>query len=100
MLGGSDKGIDMTPLKKFINGAENVKKVLLIGQIREELAEGLTRDYEVMDTTNFKKIIKRACEVAGPGDIVLLSPGTASFDMFKNFYDRGEKFQKIVKGLE
>ena len=100
ILGGFDKGIDMSPLKDFLNQTENIKKILLIGQIREKLSENLQKEYEIMNTKNFKKIIKRAREIAEPGDIVLLSPGTASFGMFKNFYDRGEQFQKIVRGME
>lgn len=100
ILGGSDKGIDMTPLKEFLNNVENIKKILLIGQIKEKLSAGLGQDFEIMQTTNFKRILERARELADYGDIVLLSPGTASFDMFKNFYDRGEKFQKIIKGFK
>ncbi|MCL1930072.1 UDP-N-acetylmuramoyl-L-alanine--D-glutamate ligase [Candidatus Saccharibacteria bacterium] len=102
ILGGFDKGTDMTPLKRFLNSAsgENIKKILLIGQIKEQLKKGLHRDFEVVHTDNFKKILRRAREVASHGDIVLLSPGTSSFDMFRNFYERGEKFQKIVKGFE
>jgi UDP-N-acetylmuramoylalanine--D-glutamate ligase len=99
ILGGSDKGIDMGPLVEFLNGVSNIKKVLLMGAIREALAVGLKQEYEVMETTDFRKIVRRAQEVASAGDIVLLSPGTASFDMFKNFYDRGERFQKIVRSL-
>ncbi|MDR1300771.1 MAG: UDP-N-acetylmuramoyl-L-alanine--D-glutamate ligase [Candidatus Nomurabacteria bacterium] len=100
ILGGSDKGIDMAPLKNFLNGTKNIKKILLIGQIKDQLADGLQQDFEVMTTEDFREIIEHARDLAMSGDVVLLSPSTASFGMFKNFYDRGEQFQRIVKELK
>jgi UDP-N-acetylmuramoylalanine--D-glutamate ligase len=100
ILGGFDKKLDFMPLADIINSTANIKKVLLIGQTKEKLAQLLNEGlYEVMDTTNFEAIIKRAKDISEPNDIVLLSPGAASFDMFRDFYDRGEKFKEIVNKL-
>lgn len=103
ILGGYDRGIDLLPLARALAQTPNIKKILCIGATREKLASVLTvaneTRYEVLDSTQFPDIIKRARELATPGDVVLLSPGAASFDMFKNFTERGEKFKEIVMNL-
>jgi UDP-N-acetylmuramoylalanine--D-glutamate ligase len=53
----------------------------------------------VSDETILEPIIQRARDIAEPGDIVIMSPGCASFDMFKNFSDRGDQFIKLVEEL-
>ena len=53
----------------------------------------------IIDTDNIKKAVKKACQLADPGDVVLLSPACASFDLFKNYIDRGNQFRDAVKEL-
>jgi UDP-N-acetylmuramoylalanine--D-glutamate ligase len=104
ILGGFDRGIDLMPLAETLSKSSNIKKVVCIGATRVRLAQAFdavheTR-YEVMDTTDFPAIVKHAHELANSGDVVLLSPGAASFDMFKNFTERGDMFKKIVFTLQ
>ncbi len=103
ICGGYDKGIDFDELTTAIAHAQNIKAVILIGMVRHTLAEQLTEKdfthYTVVDSENFKDSIELAQDKAVMGDVVLLSPGTSSFDMFKNFYDRGDQFKQIVGAL-
>lgn len=100
ILGGYDKESSFDDLANEIKLLPNIKKLLLIGETRNKIAQALeaagAASYEMLETANFEEIIKRAFSVAEPGDVVLLSPGCASFDMFKNFYERGAQFKKIV----
>jgi UDP-N-acetylmuramoylalanine--D-glutamate ligase len=99
IIGGCDKNLNYSSLQRFLTKTKNIKKILLIGQMRHKLAAGLSPGlYEVMDGS-FEDTIKHSRSIASSGDVVLLSPGAASFDMFKNFYDRGEQFQAIVRRL-
>ena len=101
ILGGSDKGADYTELAEVIAGA-NMRRVLLIGQQANRLqaaldAAGFTH-YEPGGNT-MPEIINNARRLAQPGDIVLLSTACASFDMFKNYKDRGQQFKQAVLQL-
>lgn len=103
ILGGSDKGADYTGLARVVAGA-NIRKVLLIGEqagrIGAALAAADVRSQDVMPGgETVKEIVDTARSQAQAGDIVLLSPACASFDMFKNYQDRGEKFKQAVSGL-
>lgn len=103
IVGGYDKKGDYAELVKVVMKTPHIKKIILIGQTGPAIAtlfdqKGETR-YELDETGDFEEIVKRAKEISEPGDVVLLSPGSASFDMFKNFYQRGEKFQQIVSKL-
>ena len=100
IAGGKDRGLDLTPIKKAIFKAPNLKKALLIGETKTKLAENEdVSKYVLADT--LEEAVKTAKNLAEKeaDAVVLLSPGAASFDMFKDFYDRGVKFQKIVKGF-
>lgn len=104
ILGGIDKGADFTELAQVIKNAPNVKQLIIIGKIRHKLADvlrqnGVTQSMEVTDVQTMQEIVGLARQAAAPGDIVILSPACASFDMFKNFYDRGDQFRSIVQGL-
>lgn len=103
ICGGFDRGLDYTELAQTIAEQKNMKKVVLIGQTKEKIAAALDEvgfsKYEVLQTTEFTEIIAHAQQAAQNGDIILLSPGCASFDMFKNFQERGEHFRKIVGEL-
>jgi UDP-N-acetylmuramoylalanine--D-glutamate ligase len=101
ILGGSDKGSKYTKLAKAVSN-NNVKKVLLIGQmaaaIKSELDKVGFADY-IDGGSSMKEMIDIARKNASKDDVVLLSTGCASFDMFKNYKDRGEQFKKSVQAL-
>ncbi len=104
ILGGFDRGIDFQPMIDELVQA-NVKKLLLIGQTAPKLAAFLQKTsiakdaIEQLGSPDMKTIVRRAHAVAQPGDIVLFSPGCPSFDMFKNFKERGKQFQEEVISL-
>jgi UDP-N-acetylmuramoylalanine--D-glutamate ligase len=84
----------------------SVKSVILIGEMARALGANLklkTKNEKLqlkiknLGFTSMKEIVKTAQKEAKPGDIVLLSPGCASFDMFKNASDRGRQFKEAVK---
>ncbi len=101
ILGGSSKGSDFTDL-----GSELTKHdvhAILIGDEAEKIAAaseaaGFT-NYEIMPDPTVEKIVARAAELAQPGATVLLSPASASFGLFKNYADRGDKFSQAVQNL-
>ena len=103
ICGGFDRGLDYSELALAISLQKNIKKVLLMGQTKTSIADHLAKvgflNFELLDGNDFKGFIQIAKDAAEPGDIVVLSPGCASFDMFKDFNDRGNQFKKIVEEL-
>jgi len=104
LLGGFEKGADFTELASYIAANQSVK-VVVYGAIKNRIVANL-REQSVEDsrirlfeTTNFEDIVKAAADWSAPNGVVLLSPGCASFDMFRNFTDRGEQFIQIVESL-
>lgn len=105
IAGGSDKRLDFTLLAKEIL-ARSKGLVLFKGEGTEKLLQALqdllpteekSRSFEVVESMG--KAVELATRGAEPGDVILLSPGAASFGLFKNEFDRGEQFRKAVKGL-
>jgi UDP-N-acetylmuramoylalanine--D-glutamate ligase len=96
ILGGADKGLDMTRLLAEIP-AHTKKLILLAGSGTDRIKEVLPEDTEVCE--NLSDAVAVAGRGAEPGDIILLSPAFASFGMFKNEYDRGDQFNAIVQAL-
>lgn len=101
IMGGSDKGVEYTELGKAV-AESNVRKVVLIGEtgpkIRAALeSNGFTDIIEGSKT--MPDIVSAAEKVAQPGDVVLLAPACASFDMFKDYKDRGDQFNEAVRSL-
>ena len=97
IAGGRDKDSDFSLLSPLIR--ERVKALVLMGETRELLARtwnGLVPAYLADD---MRMAVTRAWELAQPGEVVLLSPACASFDMFKDYAQRGETFQKKVEEL-
>jgi UDP-N-acetylmuramoylalanine--D-glutamate ligase len=76
-----------------------VKALVLIGEAREKIKQALGNYTETFMATDLKEAIKVSRGIAKKGDIVLLSPACASFDMFIDFEDRGRQFKKIVMEL-
>jgi len=98
ICGGSDKKLDYHPLKSLV--AQKVKHMIAIGEIRD-LIKSTFADVVTVDTVNsFEEAIKTARHIAKPGEHVLLSPMTASFDMFDDYEHRGRVFKEIVQGLK
>lgn len=105
LLGGSDKGADLAPLFDEILASKSIRKVLIYGAQSPKLAEEFVRrgfsNFESLDQKPlFKKVVQRAHEVAQSGDVVVLSPAHASFDMFASYADRGEQFVEAVGNLQ
>ncbi len=98
ILGGKDKGGDFTKLNKLIK--EKVKKLILIGAAREKIKKQLNRSIDFVEVETMRDAVYRGYEFADRGDIVILSPACASFDMYENFEERGKDFKKIVEELK
>ena len=94
IAGGRDKGGEYSMLNDLVQ--QKVKKLLLIGEAKEKMARVLApfTNVEVLDS--LEEAVNRAADSADPGDIVLLSPACASFDMFENYAERGNYFKKSV----
>ena len=104
IAGGYDKHLDYTPIAKPI--LEKVDSLILIGDtapkifdaVKEE-AEKQGKDIKIYMCDEFKNTVLVAKKVAKPGQIVLFSPASASFDLFRNFEERGNKFKELVNDL-
>ena len=98
IAGGRDKGSDFTPLRPMVAG--RVKALVLIGEARDKIAKALAGTAPVHTAESMEEAVQRARALAAPGDVVLLSPACASFDMFRDFEDRGRAFKAAVRDLE
>lgn len=104
IAGGYDKNLDYTPLAKPI--IEKVKSLILIGQTSGKIFDAVklelekeNKEIDIHMCESLEETIKLAKKVAKPGQVVLFSPASASFDMFKNFADRGNQFKELVKKI-
>lgn len=98
IMGGINKGGDFSVLDKLLKN--KVKKVFLIGKSKDEIEEMIDGFCDSEKVETLEEAVKKGFEVAEDSDIVLLSPGCASFDMFKSYVDRGEQFKRIVSRLD
>ena len=95
IAGGTDKGNDYTPLKEFAR--RKVKALICMGVDNAKLKREFAGIVPVIhDCNTFEEAMAAAAKEATPGDTVLLSPACASFDLFKNYEDRGRKFKEWV----
>jgi len=97
ILGGQDKGSDFAILKNIFK--EKVKHMVLIGESREKIRKTLNGSFSYTQVDALEEAVGNAFSEAVPGDIVLLSPGCASFDMFRDYMDRGNQFKNLVAKL-
>ena len=104
IAGGYDKNLDYTPIAKPI--IDNVKGLILIGQTSGKIYEAVkaelekqNKDLNIYMCDKLEDTVNQAKKIAKPKQIVLFSPASASFDMFKNFADRGIKFKNLVNKL-
>lgn len=111
ILGGSEKGSNYKELGETIIGSGNVKAVVLIGNMADKIEAAINQAKKgfhpnlglnpiiVKGLKNMEEIVGRSRDLSSWGDMVLLSPACASFDMFKNYKDRGQQFKDCVNQL-
>ncbi len=104
IAGGYDKNLDYEPLAKPI--VDKVKGLILIGQTAEKIYEVVNKklqeenkDLDIYICDEFSQTVQIANKIAKPGQIVLFSPASASFDMFENYAQRGKKFKELVNSI-
>lgn len=104
IAGGYDKHLDYTPIAKPI--LENVSALILMGQTSKKIKEAVENEMEteqkqieIYECDTLQETVNVAKKVAKKGEVVLFSPASASFDMYKNFEERGDKFKTIVNSL-
>ncbi|MEI0487766.1 UDP-N-acetylmuramoyl-L-alanine--D-glutamate ligase [Brachyspira intermedia] len=96
IMGGRNKNIDFTPLNSIVNA--RVKKLILMGEAANVLSDMLHFDNKII-VRDLTDAFNYASSIAISGDTVLLSPGCTSFDMFKNYEERGKYFKSLVYKL-
>lgn len=104
LLGGYDKNLDYTPLAKGL--IDHAKCAILCGPTAEKIRKALLASVEydpatlpIVTVDNYKQSVEYAHQHTEEGDVVLLSPASASFDAFKNFEERGRYFKSLVSAL-
>ena len=97
IAGGRDKAGDFSVLRNIV--AEKVKALVLIGEAAGKIQDALRDVTETVIARDLKEAVTLSGKIAKKGDVVLLSPACASFDMFQDFEDRGRQFKKIVREL-
>ncbi|WP_445385643.1 UDP-N-acetylmuramoyl-L-alanine--D-glutamate ligase [Robiginitalea sp. IMCC44478] len=98
IVGGIDKGNDYKPLMPLVR--EKVKAIVCLGMDNSKIVEAFGNAVDlVVETYAMSEAVKVAYKIAERGDTVLLSPACASFDLFKNYEDRGDQFKACVKSL-
>ncbi|MFW0078984.1 MAG: UDP-N-acetylmuramoyl-L-alanine--D-glutamate ligase [Coxiella endosymbiont of Haemaphysalis qinghaiensis] len=97
IAGGQGKRADFSVLRNAVE--RYVKQVVLIGEDAPRLEQALQGYTKISRAYSMEESVKQSKDVAQPGDIILLSPACASYDMFTHYEDRGDVFIEIVKGL-
>jgi UDP-N-acetylmuramoylalanine--D-glutamate ligase len=98
ILGGVDKGNDYSLMTDMVK--EKVKTIICMGKDNAKIHEAFTGAVDmIVDAASASEAVQAAFHFAEKGDVVLLSPACASFDLFKNYEDRGEQFKRAVREL-
>lgn len=98
ILGGVDKGNDYSMLKEMVK--EKVKAIVCLGKDNKKIHDAFEGDVEIIvNSFSAADAVKMSYSLAEKGDVVLLSPACASFDLFNNYEDRGRQFKAAVKEL-
>ena len=98
IVGGTDKGNDYSVLEDLVK--EKVKAIVCLGVDNTKIHAAFEKLVPIItDTHSAEEAVRKSAELAHPGDVVLLSPCCASFDLFKNYEDRGEQFKAAVRKL-
>lgn len=98
IAGGKDKGGDFGKLRDVV--ARRVKRLVLIGEAAPRIQQVLEGLKPISHAPSFRDAVQVAAQSAQSGEVVLLSPACASFDMFADYQDRGRQFKALVNGLE
>jgi UDP-N-acetylmuramoylalanine--D-glutamate ligase len=99
IAGGTDKGNDYAPVEDLVR--QKVKALICLGVDNSKLRRVFSPVLKnIEETRSAKEAVERATVYAESGDVVLLSPACASFDLFRNYEDRGTQFKTAVLGLE
>jgi UDP-N-acetylmuramoylalanine--D-glutamate ligase len=99
IAGGIDKGNDYSKIEEQVK--QKVKALICLGKDNEKLKKAFKGIVRVIkETQDVKDLVHLAMEQAESGDVVLLSPACASFDLFRNYEDRGDQFREAVKELK
>jgi len=98
LAGGKDKGLNFDGLLPLVR--EKVKAVVLIGQMTEKLFAAWNSDVPCVRATSLADAVERTQKLAKRGDVVLFSPGCSSYDMFKDFEDRGDQFRALIQAKQ
>jgi UDP-N-acetylmuramoylalanine--D-glutamate ligase len=106
IVGGRGKGVSFSELAEVVKDSRNIYKVLVIGEAKTEIIAAFQdvgfSDYIETESKTMNEIVAEATELASSIDqtsIVLLSTACASFDMFKNYKQRGELFKQAVRAI-
>jgi UDP-N-acetylmuramoylalanine--D-glutamate ligase len=97
IAGGKDKGFNYQPMRDLVK--EKVRITILIGEMAKQIARDWGGAVKTEFATSLADAVERARAAAKPGEAVLFSPGTSSFDMFKSYADRGDQFRALVQAL-
>jgi len=97
IAGGKDKGFTFEPLRALVK--EKVRSTILIGEMAERIARDWNGAVKTELANSLADAVERAHAAAKSGEVVLFSPGTSSFDMFKSYADRGDQFRALVQAL-
>jgi UDP-N-acetylmuramoylalanine--D-glutamate ligase len=97
IAGGKDKGFTFETLLPLVSG--KVRTTILIGEMAERIARDWSAAVPCEIANSLADAVERAHAIAKPGEVVLFSPGTSSFDMFKSYADRGDQFRALVHAL-
>ncbi len=98
IVGGVDKGNDYSELLPLVQ--EKVKAIICLGKDNKKIIDAFKDTIKLIEeSTSAEDAVRKAYEIGTKGDVVLLSPACASFDLFENYEDRGHKFKRAVKSL-
>ncbi len=97
IAGGKDKGFDYLPLRELV--ATRCRAVVLIGEMAARIGRDWSGTVSCVPAAGLAEAVDTAVRIARRGDVVLLSPGTSSFDMFRDYQDRGDRFRRLVLEL-
>jgi len=97
IVGGVDKGNDYNELMSLVQ--HKVKAIVALGADNSKIVEAFQGVVEIVDTDSMEKAVRKASRLAEKGDVVLLSPCCASFDLFENYEDRGRQFKNAIRNL-
>jgi UDP-N-acetylmuramoylalanine--D-glutamate ligase len=97
IAGGKDKGFTFDPLRSLVK--EKVRSTILIGEMAESIRHSWNGAAKSEIANSLADAVERAHTIAKPGEVVVFSPGTSSFDMFKSYADRGDQFRALVQAL-